>query len=59
MADETRAEVYRLQVWIGRISPMIWRRLLELHSTRPSFTKVWRNDEALSHAAPAANCPHD
>ncbi|MGO8854646.1 MAG: IS1096 element passenger TnpR family protein [Steroidobacteraceae bacterium] len=28
MADETRAEVYRLHVWIGRISPMIWRRLL-------------------------------
>src|SRR5450755_3085460 len=28
MADETRAEVYRLHVWMGRISPMIWRRLL-------------------------------
>jgi len=33
--------------------------LLELHSTRPAFNKVWRNDDALSHAAPAANCPHD
>ena len=28
MVDETGAEVYRLHVWIGRISPMIWRRLL-------------------------------
>jgi hypothetical protein len=28
MGDETRTEVYRLQVCIGRISPMIWRRLL-------------------------------
>jgi hypothetical protein len=28
MADETRIEVYRLHVWLCRISPMIWRRLL-------------------------------
>jgi hypothetical protein len=28
MADETCTEVYRLHVWICRISPMIWRRLL-------------------------------
>jgi Plasmid pRiA4b ORF-3-like protein len=41
MVDETGAEVYRLHVWIGRISPMIWRRLLvrsdcsiaDLHNT--------------------------
>jgi hypothetical protein len=28
MEDETCTEVYRLHVWICRISPMIWRRLL-------------------------------
>lgn len=26
--NETGVEVYRLHVWIRRISPMIWRRLL-------------------------------
>jgi Plasmid pRiA4b ORF-3-like protein len=41
MEDETCTEVYLLHVWICRISPMIWRRLLvrsdstiaELHYT--------------------------
>ena len=28
MADETCTAVYRIHVWICRISPMIWRRLL-------------------------------
>jgi Plasmid pRiA4b ORF-3-like protein len=28
MADDSSLEVYRLHIWICRISPMIWRRLL-------------------------------
>src|SRR5262245_13507395 len=28
MADESTPEIYQLHVWIRRISPMIWRRLL-------------------------------
>jgi hypothetical protein len=72
MADETRAEVYRLHVWIGRISPMIWRRLLvrsdstiaDLHYTLQ--TAFGWSDEHLHRfhihgqdmvfIAPAASC---
>jgi hypothetical protein len=28
MTNESSTEVYRLHVWIRKISPMIWRRLL-------------------------------
>jgi len=43
MADETRAEVYRLHVWIGRISPMIWRRLLvRIDSTIADLSQMTR-----------------